>query len=140
MLKIVKLSILLTSFLFCLSAYSAHSSEDENISKALADSAKKSLLGEKGEFPITIGGDMKITNISSNNNIVVFEYEVPTDSQSQSMDGIVSNIKVGLHNQFCDKQDVIDVLNTYDIHFLFRFFYRDNRIVPALLSINEICE
>lgn len=140
MQNMLKLTLLLLGSLMFSSAYSVEPPSEESISKGLADSAKRSLLGDNGKFPIKIEGDMQITNISSNSNYVVFEYDMPTDSQSMPIDNIVANIGAGLNKQFCDKQDVVNVLRTYDIHFLFRFNYTDNRNVPATLTIDEICE
>ncbi|SCB85649.1 hypothetical protein GA0061081_10285 [Gilliamella bombicola] len=56
------------------------------------------------------------------------------------MEDIIKGIRLGLNAQFCDKQDVIDVLRAYDISFLFRFQFTDDRIVPATLSIDNICQ
>ncbi|OCG02862.1 hypothetical protein [Gilliamella sp. wkB112] len=140
MKKNVKLAVLFSGILICSTAYSAEPPSVDKISKALVDSAKKSLLGEKGKFPLKLDGGMEIINITSTSNNVVFEYTVPTDSQSVPTENLTENIKVGLNNLFCGKQDMVNVLRAYDIRFLFRFLYTDNRNVPATLSIDEICE
>lgn len=140
MKTMVKLAIIFWGILLLSTAYSVEPPSVDKISKALVDSAKKSLLGPKGKFPVKIDGGMEITNISSTSNNVVFEYRVPTDSQSLSTENLTDNIRVGLNNLFCSKQDVINVLRAYDIRFLFRFLYTDDRNVPATLSIDEICE
>lgn len=140
MKTMVKLAIIFWGILLLSTAYSVEPPSVDKISKALVDSAKKSLLGPKGKYPVKIDGGMEITNISSTSNNVVFEYRVPTDSQSLSTENLTDNIRVGLNNLFCSKQDVINVLRAYDIRFLFRFLYTDDRNVPATLSIDEICE
>lgn len=140
----VKLVVLLLGSLMFSSVYSVEPNvetpPEDSISKILADSAKRSLLGDNDQFPIKIEGGMEIANISSNSNYVVFEYNVPTDSQSMPVGDIVTKIGAGLNKQFCDKQDVVNLLHTHDIHFLFRFKYTDDRNVPATLTIDEICE
>ncbi|MWN05694.1 hypothetical protein [Gilliamella sp. Pas-s95] len=140
MKKRIKLAALFSAFFMISSAYSAELPPSANITKAFADSAKRSILGEGGTFPVKVEAGYEVTNIFYNLNNVVFEYNMPTDSQSASMEEIIEGIRLGLNAQFCDKQDVIDVLRAYDISFLFRFQFTDNRIVPATLSIDNICQ
>ncbi|OCG24635.1 hypothetical protein A9G11_03000 [Gilliamella sp. wkB108] len=145
MKKIVKLAVLFLGVLTFSFAYGAKSKPATTpsagtISKALADSAKKSLLGDKGKFPLKIDEGMEVTNISAVDKIVVFEYNIPTDSQSKPTVDLIENLRAGLNSQFCSKQDIVNVLRAYDIRFLFRFQYTDNRNVPSTLSIDEICE
>ncbi|OCG17589.1 hypothetical protein A9G24_02940 [Gilliamella sp. App6-5] len=140
MKKRIKLAALFSAFFMISSAYSAELPLSANITKAFADSAKRSILGEGGSFPVKVEAGYEVTNIFYNLNSVVFEYNMPTDSQSASMEDITEGIRLGLNAQFCDKQDVIDVLRAYDIRFLFRLQFTDNRNVPATLSIDEICQ
>ncbi|OCG42267.1 hypothetical protein A9G29_00005 [Gilliamella sp. Fer2-1] len=140
MKKRINLAVLLSSFLMISNAYSAELPSSANITKAFADSAKRSILGEGGKFPIKTEAGYEVTNIFYNLNNVVFEYSMPTDSQSVSIVDITEGIRLGLNAQFCSKQDVVDVLRAYDIRFLFRFQFNDDRNVPATLSIDEICE
>ncbi|MWP62929.1 hypothetical protein [Gilliamella sp. Pas-s25] len=140
MKKRIKLAVLVSAFFMISSAYSAELPSSANITKAFADSAKRSILGEGGTFPVKVEAGYEVTNIFYNLNSIVFEYNMPTDSQSASIEEITKGIRLGLNAQFCDKQDVIDVLRAYDISFLFRFQFTDNRNVPATLSIDEICQ
>lgn len=140
MKKRIKLAVLVSAFFMISSAYSTELPPSANITKAFADSAKRSILGEGGTFPIKVEAGYEVTNIFNNLNSIIFEYNMPTDSQSTSMEEITEGIRLGLNAQFCDKQDVIDVLRAYDISFLFRFQFTDNRIVPATLSIDGICQ
>lgn len=136
----MKLVVLLSALFTISNAYSAELPPSANITKAFADSAKRSILGEGGEFPVKVDAGYEITNIFGNLNNIVFEYNMPTDSQSVSIVDITENIRLGLNAQFCNKQDVIEVLRAYDIRFLFRFQFNDDRNVPATLSIDEICK
>lgn len=136
----MKLAVLLSALFTISNAYSAELLPSANITKAFADSAKRSILGEGGEFPVKVDAGYEITNIFGNLNNIVFEYNMPTDSQSVSIVDITENIRLGLNAQFCNKQDVIEVLRAYDIRFLFRFQFNDDRNVPATLSIDEICK
>ncbi|KDN10855.1 hypothetical protein GAPWKB30_0490 [Gilliamella apicola] len=136
----MKLAVLLSALFTISNAYSAELPPSANITKAFADSAKRSILGEGGEFPVKVDAGYEITNIFGNLNNIVFEYNMPTDSQSVSIVDITENIRLGLNAQFCNKQDVIEVLRAYDIRFLFRFQFNDDRNVPATLSIDEICK
>lgn len=132
---------LLFSWIFTISyAYSAQLPPVTNITKGLADSAKNSLLGPKEKFPVKVEGGYEVANIFSYLNYVIFEYNMPTDSQSMSISDFSENIRQGLSDQFCDKPDVIDALRLYDIRFLFRFKFTDNRNIPSTLSIDEICD
>ena len=140
MKKLMKLVVLLSALFTISNAYSAELPPSANITKAFADSAKRSILGEGGEFPVKVDAGYEITNIFGNLNNIVFEYNMPTDSQSVSIVDITENIRLGLNAQFCNKQDVIEVLRAYDIRFLFRFQFNDDRNVPATLSIDEICK
>ncbi|MCO6550593.1 MULTISPECIES: hypothetical protein [Gilliamella] len=140
MKKLMKLAVLLSALFTISNAYSAELPPSANITKAFADSAKRSILGEGGEFPVKVDAGYEITNIFGNLNNIVFEYNMPTDSQSVSIVDITENIRLGLNAQFCNKQDVIEVLRAYDIRFLFRFQFNDDRNVPATLSIDEICK
>ncbi|OCG66291.1 hypothetical protein A9G39_06695 [Gilliamella sp. Imp1-6] len=140
MKKLMKLVVLFSAFFMISSAYSTDLPPSANITKAFADSAKRSILSEGGEFPIKMDGGYEITNIFSNPNSIVFEYNMPTDSQSVTIGDITEDIRLGLNAQFCNNQDVIKVLRAYDIQFLFRFQFNDDRNVPATLSIDEICE
>ncbi|WP_085247946.1 hypothetical protein [Gilliamella mensalis] len=140
MKKRIKLAVLVSAFFMISSAYSTELPPSANITKAFADSAKRSILGEGGTFPIKVEAGYEVTNIFNNLNSIIFEYNMPIDSQSASMEEITEGIRLGLNAQFCDKQDVIDVLRAYNISFLFRFQFTDNRIVPATLSIDGICQ
>jgi len=144
MKKIVKLAVLISSLLVFSIANAAPKNTDKNnavaVTKALADSAKRSLLGDKGKFPLTVEAGYEVTNISANINNVVFEYKMPSDSQNTPLDDFMENVRLGLNSQFCDKPDVVNVLKTYDIRFIFRFQFTDNRNIPTTLSIKEICE
>lgn len=136
----MKLVVLFSAFFMISSAYSIDLPPSANITKAFSDSAKRSILGEGGEFPIKMDAGYEITNIFSNPNSIVFEYNMPTDSQSVSIGEITEDIRLGLNAQFCNNQDVIEVLHAYDIRFLFRFQFNDERNVPTTLSIDEICK
>ena len=142
MKKVVNLAVLLSSLFMFTTANAAEVDKNTGVkvTKALADSAKRSLLGEKGKFPIQVEAGYEVTNITANLNNVVFEYKMPSDSQNTPLDDFMENVRLGLNSQFCDKSDVVNVLKTYDIRFIFRFQFTDERNIPTTLSIKEICE
>ncbi|SCB85619.1 hypothetical protein GA0061081_10284 [Gilliamella bombicola] len=80
MKKRIKLAALVSAFFMISSAYSAELPPSANITKAFADSAKRSILGEGGTFPVKVEAGYEVTNIFYNLNNVVFEYNMPTDS------------------------------------------------------------
>lgn len=142
MKKVVNLAVLLSSLFMFTTANAAEVDKNTGVkvTKALADSAKRSLLGEKGKFPIQVEAGYEVTNITANLNNVVFEYKMPSDSQNTPLNDFMENVRLGLNSQFCDKSDVVNVLKTYDIRFIFRFQFTDERNIPTTLSIKEICE
>ena len=142
MKKVVNLAVLLSSLFMFTTANAAEADKNTGVkvTKALADSAKRSLLGEKGKFPIQVEAGYEVTNITANLNNVVFEYKMPSDSQNTPLNDFMENVRLGLNSQFCDKSDVVNVLKTYDIRFIFRFQFTDERNIPTTLSIKEICE
>ena len=142
MKNVVKLAVMLSSLFMFTTANAAEADKTTGVkvTKALADSAKRSLLGEKGKFPIQVEAGYEVTNITANLNNVVFEYKMPSDSQNTPLDDFMENVRLGLNSQFCDKSDVVNVLKTYDIRFIFRFQFTDERNIPTTLSIKEICE
>lgn len=139
MKQVIKLAILFLCFAIFSNVHASEMDNAAEISKALADSAKKSLLGDEGKFPLKVKSDYEITNISANNNNVVFEYKMPTDSKNTALNEFIENVRLGIKGQFCDKPDVFNVLNTYDIGFIFQFEFSDKRKIPVTLSIKEIC-
>lgn len=139
MKQVIKLAILFLCFAIFSNVHASETDNAAEISKALADSAKKSLLGDEGKFPLKVKSDYEITNISANNNNVVFEYKMPTDSKNTALNEFIENVRLGIKGQFCDKSDVFNVLNTYDIGFIFQFEFSDKRKIPVTLSIKEIC-
>ena len=142
MRNVVKLAVMLSSLFMFTTVHAAEVDKNTGVkvSKALADSAKRSLLGEKGKFPIQAEAGYEVTNITANLNNVVFEYKMPSDSQNTPLNDFMENVRLGLYSQFCDKSDIVNVLKTYDIRFIFRFQFTDDRNIPTTLSIDEICE
>lgn len=140
MKNLVKLIVPVSGFIVFSFGYCNELPSVTKVSSTIVDSAKKSILGEKGKFPFKTKDGTEITNISYNSNNIVFEYKIPTDSQTILAQDLAEELRIRFNQEFCGHQDFIDVLNYYDIRFLFRFQYTDNRNVPAMLSINDICK
>lgn len=141
MRNLFKLIVLGAGVMFFSSVYSNNDLPLVNkVSLAIVESAKRSLLGEKGKFPFKTEDGTEITNISYNSNNILFEFNITSDSQTILAQHIAEDLRMRFNQEFCHNEDLINVLNYYDIHFLFRFKYTDHRNVPAILSIKEICQ
>ncbi|MCX8642497.1 MULTISPECIES: hypothetical protein [unclassified Gilliamella] len=140
MKKLAKSAAILIGLLMFSSAYCDELPPVSKVSSAIVNSAKKSILGENGKFPYKTADGTELTNISANSNNIIFEYKIPADSQTLPVQDLSDYFRVQLKDEFCNKQDVVNVLSFYDIRFLFRFQYSDDRNVPATLSIKEICQ
>lgn len=140
MRNLVKLMVLLSGIMVFSPVYSDDDMLSvDKVSSAIVESAKSSLLGKKGKFPFKTVDGTEITNISYNSNNILFEFKIPSDSQTILAQYLAEDLRIRFNQEFCHNENLINVLNHYDIRFLFRFEYTDHRIVPAILSMNEIC-
>lgn len=140
MRNLVKLMALLSGIIVFSPVYSDDDIFSvDKVSSAIVESAKSSLLGKKGKFPFKTADGTEITNISYNSNNILFEFKIPSDSQTILAQYLTEDLRIRFNQEFCHNENLINVLNHYDIRFLFHFEYTDHRIVPAILSMNEIC-
>ena len=140
MRNLIRLIALLSGIIMFSPVYSDENLPSVNdVSSAIVESAKRSLLGEKGKFPFSTKDGTEITNISYNSNNILFEFKIPSDSQSILAQYLTEDLRIRFNKEFCHNENLINVLNHYDISFIFRFEYTDNRTVPGMLSMNEIC-
>lgn len=146
--KIIQLKnmLLLVSGLFFVAASFAETTPPkatmtgENIASVFAEKGRSFLLQQNKTFPIKIDNLTYLTNLSSDKNTIVYDYTVAIASDIFSKEDMTNNLKKEAKANSCPNKTLVAVSKKYDIHFLHRYQFDDNKTVPILLSIEELCE
>lgn len=139
MKNILKIVLLIASCaIFSSTSYA--NSHQYQLAKDIANNAKEGLIEDYGRFPIQLDDISYLMNITSNKQYVVYDYKITMNSKGFTEALLAESLKVTLEDEICYEPEFLSIFRKNDLLLKYRYKFSDKKIIPVILSVDDICE